>query len=89
MISPDESVAAGTPAATTHTGALDIHLVNVPTADAQFIRNVVNLFTDPHFASHVQGLRNGATVILYEPGGGLSVNPWQGYNPHRLGGVKR
>lgn len=48
-------------------------LVNVPPADAQFIGNVIALFTDPSFESNCNRLREGKSVIIYEPGGGLTL----------------
>lgn len=51
------------------------HLVNVSPADAQFIANVVAVFTDPKNEAHCSQLRGGRSVIVYELKGGLTVVP--------------
>lgn len=51
------------------------HLVNVPPADAQFVGNVIALFTDPTYEWYCNQLRERKLVIIYEPDGGLTTVP--------------
>lgn len=44
---------------------LEITLANVPAKDAEFLRSVVALFTDPENAGRVQALRAGHLAVQY------------------------
>lgn len=64
----------------TNGGPVTLHLTiaNLTEADAQFIRNVRDVFCDPRLQERARRIRAGRECLIYESGGGLAAHP---FNP--------